>query len=96
MAQMIISLGNREAITWLGGTVGAGGHWDQAHAASLIVNCIDDLETSEHRQAARGALDHQLRSVGLVQGTGRSMGEAVTVSFRVDGAPSAKRKGLGE
>ena len=93
MAQLIICLGNREAMSWLGES---GADWNQVHAAGLLMNSIDDLETSEHRQAARGALDHQLRSVGLVQGSGRSMGEAVTLSFRVDGAPSAKRKGLGE
>ncbi len=67
MAQLIISLGNCEAITWLPGAVGAGGHWDAAHAARLIVNCIEDLETSEHRQAARRAIDHQMRSAAGVQ-----------------------------
>jgi len=96
MAQLITCLGNREAISWLGGAGGADVHWDQVHAASLIMNCIDDLETSEHRQAARRALDHHLRSAGGMQVRDQPMAEGVSASPRVDGTPSAKRKGLGE
>jgi hypothetical protein len=96
MAQLITCLGNREAISWLGGAGGADVHWDQVHAASLIMNCIDDLETSEHRQAARRALDHHLRSAGGMQVRDQPMAEGVSASARVDGTPSAKRKGLGE
>ncbi len=93
MAQLIVCLGNREAISWLGES---GADWNQVHAAGLLMNSIDDLETSEHRQAARRALDHQLRSAGVVQASGRSMAEGVSSSSRAEGAPSAKRKGLGE
>lgn len=96
MAQLITCLGNREAISWLGGTGGADVHWDQVHAASLIMNCIDDLETSEHRQVARRALDHLLRSAGGMQASAPSMAEGVRAWSRVDGTPSAKRKGLVE